>query len=106
MLITCEISNIIDLIECTTCGQQYIGETGRAFRQTMYEHIVCVKTNQKNLETSVSNHFHLEDHSYKNMKFSVIEWLGTEINTKTQINRRANELEFIWDNPIGINQFV
>ena len=42
VLITCEISNIIHLIECKLCGKQYIGETGRPFRQKMYEHIFSV----------------------------------------------------------------
>ena len=41
--LTCEITNIIDLIECTKCGMQYVGETGRAFRQRMYKHIASVK---------------------------------------------------------------
>ena len=44
------------------------------------------------------------------MRFSVIQWLGTTTNPKTQEVRRAKELSFIWEvptiNPIGINQFV
>ena len=44
------------------------------------------------------------------MRFSVIEWLGAQINPDTQNRRRAKELNFIWDvltiTPTGINQFV
>ena len=44
------------------------------------------------------------------MKFSVIQWLGTNINPDTQEKGKAKELECICDvptiNPIGINQFV
>ena len=108
-LITCEISNIVYLIQCTKCGKQYIGETGRPFRNRIYEHIASVKNNKKT-ETPVSKHFHSEHHNHNNMRFSVIQWLGTTINPQTQEVRRAKELSFIWElptiNPIGINQFV
>ena len=108
-LITCEISNIGYLIQCTKCGKQYIGETERPFRNRIYEHIASVKNN-KTAETPVSKHFHSEHHNHNNMRFSVIQWLGTTTNPKTQEVRRAKELSFIWEvptiNPIGINQFV
>ena len=85
--LTCEITNIIYLIECTKCGMQYIGETGRVFRQRIYKHIASVKK-RKNFETPVSKHFHLEDHSHMNMRFSVIQWLVTKL---TQIPKISAE---------------
>ena len=77
---------------------QYIGETGRAFRQRMYEHNASVKK-------PVSKHFHMEYQSH-NTRFSVMQWLGTNFNPSTQNKRRAKEMEFIWDVPIGINHFI
>ena len=109
VLQTCEVSNIVYLIECTLCGKQYIGETGRPFRNRIYEHIASVKKHKSQI-TPVSKHFHLDNHSHKHMRFGVIEWLGAKINPDTQTRHRANELKFIWDvptiTPIGTNQFV
>ena len=42
--LTCEISNSIYLIECTLCGKQYIGETGKPLRNRIYEHTASVKS--------------------------------------------------------------
>ena len=62
------------------------------------------------MDTPVSKHVHSENHSHKHMKFSVIQWSGTEINPQTKNKCRAIEMDFIWDvptiNPIGINEFV
>ena len=108
--LTCEISNIIYLIECTKCGKQYIGETGSPFRSRMYEHIASVKKSKNNSETPVLKHFNSEDHSHTNMRFSVIHWLGTKNNPNTQNWHTAKEMGYIWEvptiHPIGINQFV
>ena len=107
--LTCEISNIIYLIECTDCGKQYIGETGRPFRNRIYEHIASVKKD-RNFETPVSKHFHSANHSHKDMRFSVIEWLGSETIPTTQEKRRAKKSYYIWEvptvHPTAINQFV
>ena len=104
--LTCEIINIEYLIECTKCGKQYIGETGRAFRQRMYEHIASVK----NHLTPQSQNIFTQTTTLMHMRFCVIQWLGSKTNPKTQNLRRAKEMAFIWDvltiNPIGINQFV
>ena len=69
---------------------QYIGETGKAFRQRTYAHIASVKK-PKNFETPFSKRFHLGDHSYINMRFCVIEWLGIKIYSNTQNKYRAKE---------------
>ena len=103
--ITCEISNII----VKNCGKQYTGETGSPFRNRIYEHIASVK-NHKGLETPVSKYFQSTQYSHKPLRFSMIEWLGTKTNLKTQDNCRARELGFMWDvttiNPTAIKQFV
>ena len=64
--LTREISNIIYLIECTKCGKQYIGETGRVFRQRMYEHIASVKKTKPS-DTPVCKHFHSDHHTHTHM---------------------------------------
>ena len=104
--LTCKMYNIIFLIQCTKC----IGETGRPFRNRIYEHIASVKNPKKSLSTPVSRHFTGDNHSHKHMRFSVVHWLGNEIGPKCRSTRRKHELRLIWDiptiAPIGINQYV
>ena len=40
--ITCELSNVIYMINCNQCGLQYTGETKRPIRNRMYEHYSSV----------------------------------------------------------------
>ena len=107
--LTCEIYNIIYLIECTKCNKQYVGETSRQFRKRIYEHIASAKNSNK-IITPVSKHFSTKNHSYKNMQFSVIQWLGNENNPNMTVKRKAVENSYIWNiptvAPIGINQFI
>ena len=76
----------------------------------MYEHTANVKNPKKTLSTPVSRHFTAENHSQKDMRFSVVQWLGNEIGPKMMSTRRKHELRHIWDiptiAPIGINQYV
>ena len=107
--ITCEIYNIVYIIQCTKCQKQYIGETSRPFRKRIYEHIASCKKAEK-IITPVSKHFSTNNHTHKNMWFSVVQWLGNENSPKmTQLRRKA-ENRYIWDiptvAPIGINQFI
>ena len=107
--ITCEIYNIVYLIECSKCKKQYIGETSRQFRKRIYEHIASAKNSEK-IVTPVSKHFSSENHSFKHMKFSVVQWLGNRNDPEMTIKRRLVENRFIWNiptvAPIGINQFI
>ena len=75
----------------------------------MYEHMASAKNPEK-IQTPVSKHFSSENHSYKNMKFSVIQWLGNKNDPEMTLKRRSVENGFIWNiptvAPIGINQFI
>ena len=102
--ITCEIYNVVYLITCDRCQTQYTGESGRPIRKRIYEHIASVKNIEK-IITPVSN-----NHSHKDMKCSVIQWLGNQNDSEMTIKRRSAENNFIWNiptvAPIGINQFI
>ena len=73
-LISCELSDIVYLITCKKCGKYYVGETGRAFRQRIYEHRLSVNKPKDNRVTPVSKHFTGKSHSIKDMQFSILEW--------------------------------
>ena len=108
--LTCEIYNIIYLIHCRHCNSQYIGESSRGLRNRIYEHISSAKLKHKQGTTPVSRHFSEKGHSHKDMKFSVIEWLGNKNGPEMTAKRRNRELQLIWNiptvSPIGVNQFV
>ena len=54
--------------------------------------------------------FSSTNHSYKNLKFSVMQWLGNKNDPEITIKRRVVDNSFIWNiptvAPIGINQFI
>ena len=94
--ITCELSDLIYIINCSECGLQYIGETKRPLRQRMYEH--CRR------------HFSSPNHSSKNMEFSVLHRMRETSNPNDIKGHTGQELFYIWAfptlYPAGINTFV
>ena len=108
--ITCELSNLIYLINCSKCGLQYIGETKRPLRQRMYEHFTSVQNIKLQSSTTVARHFSNQGHSAKNMEFSVLHWMGSDSDPNDTVGRRDQELFYIWAfptlHPAGINIFV
>ena len=76
--VTCELSNVIYIINCNKCGLQYIGETKRPFRNRMYEHQNSVQKFQPEKSTPVSRHFTQKNHSVKNMEFTSFNGWGIQ----------------------------
>ena len=109
-LISCELSDIVYLITCKKCGKYYVGETGRAFRQRIYEHRLSVNKPKDNRVTPVSKHFTGKSHSIKDMQFSILEWCTPKYNTPSTAHRRRREQWWMWNigavHPTGINQFI
>ena len=108
--ITCELYNIIYMITCTYCGLHYIGESKRGFRHRMYEHMRSATVEKLKDSTPVSRHFTQKNHSVKNMEFSIIHWLGTQLSPDSTKYCRDQELYYIWEipnlSPAGINVFM
>jgi hypothetical protein len=57
--LTCDSKNIVYLIECKRCGEQYIGETSKTLRARLTDHISNI--NRYN-DTSVAQHFNQFNH--------------------------------------------
>ena len=68
--LTCQSSNILYLIECTKCRQQYLGETGGSLQERFSEHKSYVNNNQLNQATEA--HFNLPGHSVIDMAVMAI----------------------------------
>ena len=64
----------------------------------------------KALFIPIPRHFTAENHPYKHMRFSVVQWLDNQTGPECMSNRRMLELKYIWDvptiAPLGINQYV
>ena len=105
--ITCELSNVIYIINCNQCGLQYTGETKRPIRNRMCEHYSSVQKFQAEKATPVSRHFTQKNHSVRNKEFSILHWMGDPTSPNAKIRCRRQELCYIWAfptlHPAGIN---
>ena len=67
----CSSSNIIYLLGCRKCPQQYIGETERTLKERFFEHKGYVNTNNQSKATGV--HFNTKGHSVSDMQITIVE---------------------------------
>ena len=70
-LANCDTSNVIYVISCDKCNEQYIGQTGRPIKQRIKEHLRYVKNNSLSEPTGL--HFNLPGHDFSMLKFTVLE---------------------------------
>lgn len=68
----CASKNIIYLITCAKCRQQYVGETQRELRQRVTDHRHCIRNKVK---TPVGLHFNRPDHTLEDLRVTVLESL-------------------------------
>ena len=66
--VSCNSSKVIYLIECTKSKEQYVGQTGRPFKNRMSEHVGYIK-NQK---VSEPTGFHLINQAIICICFAVL----------------------------------
>ena len=104
------MSNVIYIINCNKCGLQYVGETKRPIRNRKYEHFSSVQKFQQDKSTPVSRHFSQNNHSVRNIEFSIHHWMGDPTSPNSSSRCKAQELYYIWAfptlHPAGINMFV
>ena len=69
---SCKSSNIIYLITCRRCGQQYVGETGQPLHLRINGHRFNI-THGKTEESPVAEHFYGEGHTLADMTVMAID---------------------------------
>ena len=69
--VDCSTSNIIYLLGCKKCPQQYKGETERSLKERFLEHKGYVNTNNQSKSTGA--HFNSKGHSVSDMDVTIIE---------------------------------
>ena len=68
---TCNDKNIVYIIECKKCKQEYIGETKNTLRERMLEHLGYVR--REEIDKATGHHFNLPGHNMSDMSISVLE---------------------------------
>ena len=74
--VTCSTTNVIYLLGCDKCPQQYIGETERMLKDRFLEHKGYANTNNQTKATGL--HFSQKGHSVNNMKITILEKVFNE----------------------------
>ena len=69
----CNTPNVIYMLECSKCGEQYIGETLAELRQRFLQHRGYVRN--KDCKKVTGQHFNLPGHKISDMKICVLEKL-------------------------------
>lgn len=107
--ITCNSKNVLYLIECKRCGDQYIGETGQKLNVRLAHHVSDIRLGKK---TQVAEHFNLPGHNGElDLEVTAIYQVpDQDSKIKDQIMRRKLESKLILDMetmlPHGLNKKV
>ena len=98
---TCQSRNLIYTISCQSCGQLYIGETGRTLCIRFTEHLADIRHGR---DKPVAKHFRTANHSLHDVKVKAI-W---QIFGNT-LDRKNIESHFIKQigttSPLGMNKY-
>ena len=98
--LTCTSVNVIYLITCSKCNQQYVGETKRMLKTRLLEH--CGDTKHKR-DKPVARHFNLPGHTAEDIRVIAIDRPGSS----NYYHRTALESKWIkklhTNTPEGIN---
>ena len=87
--VNCQTKNIIYLIGCQKCQEQYVGETSRSLQDRFSEHLGYVKN--KHLNKATGEHFNIKGHNQSDMKISIIE----KLHSSSEQYRKQREKMFI-----------
>ena len=87
--VSCESYNIIYLLHCTKCGQNYIGTTGRQLKLRLAEHRGYIINQVTSKSTGA--HWNLSGHSLDHLKVSVLE----QVKSNDEDYRLEREKYFI-----------
>ena len=98
---SCITKDVVYCIECTNCGDIYIGETERRLGDRIREHVRDIKNNNRNKEVAI--HFNSAGHSLDNFKVQILHQ-----NFKENVARKIKESYFIMKfgcvYPLGMNR--
>ena len=85
--VTCASSNIIYLLGCKRCPQQYIGETERSLKEKFSEHRGYVSNNV--ISKATSKHFNEKSHRISDMTITILEKV---FNSNPQFQKQREKM--------------
>ena len=103
--IDCQTTNVVYLITCTQCMQQYVGETKRVCTIRWKEHARDVKNKR---DTPLASHFWKNQHDFQQAHLEILDTILGNPDSKNVLSRRLDK-ETHWIitlktlHPLGIN---
>ena len=85
----CNSTNVIYVITCIKCHEQYIGQTGRPFKERLKEHLSYVRNKKTSEPTGF--HFNQPGHKISHLRATILEIC----NSNSKIYRETREELFI-----------
>ena len=79
----CKTTNVVYIVGCTKCNDQYIGQTKFTLEKRFKEHLGYVANNTQ----ATGQHFNLPNHNSSHMTISVLE----KVHQKTRHHREQRE---------------
>ena len=88
----CQTQNLLYILLCTKCLEQYLGETSKTAEKRFVGHLnTIVQQCNFNTKTPVGQHFRTGAHSHSDVRFTPIE----KIYTRDPFVRKARERNLI-----------
>ena len=97
--LSCSTTNVIYLISCAKCDQQYVGETKRKVSEGLSGHRSSIK---KHANTFITRHFNLPGHTMDDIKIQPIEhFTQSPGETEQDVTIRRLDRERFWMLELG-----
>ena len=96
--LSCASKNIIYLLTCSKCDNQYVGETKQTLSKRLSGHRSAIK---KKVNTFISKHFNLPDHSVDDIRIQPIEEIEQQAGETDREKYWMLELGTVY--PYGLN---
>ena len=97
--LSCSTTNVIYLISCAKCDQQYVGETKRKVSEWLSGHRSSIK---KHANTFIARHFNLPGHTMDDFKIQPIEHIThSPGETEQDVTIRRLDREWFWMLELG-----
>lgn len=102
---SCETRNLVYLLTCTRCRQQYVGETKRTLRVRLTEHYADIRHDR---DSPVARHFNQKGHSHRDISPKILEIILKDPESEpARTIRKKTEMSWIYKlqslSPNGIN---
>ena len=98
--VNCLTPNVIYLLDCSRCGQQYVGQTSNTFATRFLQHCSDIRHGK---DTPVAAHFHLPRHDVTNVLATIIERVPGKTRPQRLRHEHAWIHELVTMQPAGIN---